>query len=47
MEEIKILSVDTQGITEPRNDGTEGSALYAVPFKLNQKTIGSLVRCFR
>ena len=36
MEEIKIIRVITEDITEPRNDGTHGSALYMVPFRLNR-----------
>jgi hypothetical protein len=36
MEEIKIIEVITKDITEPRNDGTPGSALYMVPFRLNR-----------
>lgn len=35
VEVIKIVSVDTDGITAPLNDGSQGSALYRVPFKLN------------
>lgn len=36
MEDIKIVELVTQEITEPRDDGTPGSALYAIPFKLNR-----------
>lgn len=36
MEDIKIVEVVTEEITEPRDDGTPGSALYAIPFKLNR-----------
>lgn len=31
----KILGIYKQGITEPRNDGSRGSALYSVPFLLS------------
>lgn len=36
MEEIKIIEIITEDITEPRNNGTPGSALYMVPFRLNR-----------
>lgn len=36
MEEIKIIEIIAEEITEPRNDGTAGSALYMVPFRLNR-----------
>ena len=36
MEDIKIVEVVTQEITKPEDDGTPGSALYAIPFKLNR-----------
>ena len=35
-EPIKIMSVLVDEVTEPRNDGTRGSALYTVPFKLSR-----------
>jgi hypothetical protein len=35
-EPIKILGVIADEVTEPRNDGTQGSALYSVPFKLSR-----------
>jgi hypothetical protein len=34
-EDIKITRVIVEDITEPRNDGTAGSALYAIPFALS------------
>ncbi len=34
-EDIRILEVITSQVTEPRNDGTEGSGLYAVPIRLS------------
>lgn len=33
--EIKILNIIKEDITSPRNDGTRGSALYAIPFQLS------------
>lgn len=33
---IKIIGIDENGVTVPRNDGTPGSALYDVPLKLNR-----------
>lgn len=34
-EDIKITRVVVEDITEPRNDGTPGSALYTIPFALS------------
>lgn len=34
---IKIVGVIADEVTEPRMDETRGSALYAVPFRLNQR----------
>jgi hypothetical protein len=34
-EDIKIIRVIVEEITEPRNDGTPGCALYSVPFALS------------
>jgi hypothetical protein len=34
-EPVKIIRVIADEVTEPRNDGTRGSALYAVPFQLS------------
>ena len=36
-EEIKITRVIVEEITEPRNDGTRGSALYTIPFALSRR----------
>lgn len=36
-EPIHILGIITDEVTEPRNDGTRGSALYKVPFRLSKK----------
>lgn len=32
---VTITGVDTKGVGKPRNDGSAGSALYAVPFTLS------------
>lgn len=32
---LRIVGVDQDGITAPRNDGTPGSALYSVPLRLS------------
>jgi hypothetical protein len=36
-EDISITRVIVEDITEPRNDGTRGSALYAIPFALSRR----------
>ena len=36
-EDIKITRVIIEGVTEPRNDGTRGSALYSIPFALSRR----------
>jgi hypothetical protein len=33
---LRIVEVDRDGITQPRNDGTPGSALYSVPLRLSR-----------
>lgn len=35
--EIKIIGILTDEVTVPLNDGTRGSALYTIPFKLNKR----------
>ena len=35
--EINLLGIDKEGVTPPRNDGTRGSALYTVPFRLSSR----------
>lgn len=35
-EEIKIKGILVDEVTKPKGDGTRGSALYAIPFELNQ-----------
>lgn len=34
--EVKIEGIITDEVTIPKNDGTQGSALYSIPFKLNK-----------
>ncbi len=36
-DEIKIVELIVSEVTEPKNDGTTGSALYSVPFRLNRQ----------
>lgn len=36
-DEIKITRVIVEDITQPRNDGTRGSALYSIPFALSRR----------
>ncbi len=36
-DDIKITRVVVEDVTEPRNDGTRGSALYAIPFALSRR----------
>jgi len=35
MSDIEIVGIDVDGVGQPRNDGTAGSALYKVPIKLS------------
>lgn len=35
--DIKISRVVIESVTEPKNDGTRGSALYAIPFELSKR----------
>ena len=37
-EDIKIIGVIAQEVSQPRNDGTQGSGLYSVPFHLSRAT---------
>jgi hypothetical protein len=36
-DDIKITRVIVEEVTEPRNDGTPGCALYAIPFALSRR----------
>ena len=44
--DVKITHIIEKEITEPRNDGTPGSALYTVPFALNTRPPGDWVTLF-
>jgi len=44
--DIKITRVIVEEVTEPRNDGTPGSALYSVPFALSVSPHAEWVRLF-
>ncbi|WP_055078442.1 toll/interleukin-1 receptor domain-containing protein [Lagierella massiliensis] len=37
VEDIKIVGIITNEVTLPKNDGTRGSALYRIPFRLSSK----------
>lgn len=45
-DEIKITRVIMEEITEPRNDGTPGSALYSIPFALSRRPPSEWVDLF-
>ena len=45
-EKIKLVGVISDEVGEPRNDGTRGSALYAVPFRLSGTPSATWVRVF-
>jgi hypothetical protein len=45
-EDIKITRVIVEDITEPRNDGTHGSALYSIPFALSRRPYSEWVQLF-
>ena len=36
-EDIKIVGIITNEVSLPKNDGTRGSALYSIPFRLSSK----------
>ncbi len=36
-EDVRITRVIVEEVTKPRNDGTQGSALYTIPFALSQR----------
>ena len=49
MEDIKLVGVDIDGVSEPRNDGMDGrggSALYTVPITLSAKPSAEWGRFF-
>jgi len=45
-EEIKIKGILIDEVTQPRNDGTTGSALYKIPFELNKRPDSEWIRLF-
>lgn len=45
-EDIAITRVIVEEVTEPRNDGTRGSALYSVPFALSRRPPSEWVELF-
>lgn len=45
-EDIRIVKLIVEEVTEPRNDGTRGSALYTVPFLLSDTPPGGWVHLF-
>jgi len=45
-EPVRIIGVVADEVTEPRNDGTRGSALYAIPFRLSRAVSPEWVQVF-
>jgi hypothetical protein len=45
-EPIRIVGVIADEVAEPRNDGTRGSGLYAVPFRLSRRVLPAWARVF-
>ncbi len=45
-ETIRIIGVITEEVGEPRNDGTPGSGLYAVPFRLSRAPSEGWIKLF-
>jgi len=43
---VRIVGVIADEVSEPRNDGTRGSALYAVPFRLSKRVSSSWEKVF-
>ena len=46
-EPIKIVGVVADEITTPRNDGTDGSSLYAIPLRLSERPPAEWSEIFR
>lgn len=44
---IRLLGVIGEDVGDPRNDGTRGSALYAVPFRLSTEPSSEWAELFR
>ncbi len=45
-EDIKIMGIILEEVTSPRNDGTRGSALYTVPFRLSRRPSSEWIEVF-
>lgn len=45
-EPIRITGIYEAGITQPRNDGTAGSALYTVPLQLSRRPSADWAKVF-
>lgn len=45
-EDIKITGIILEEVTAPRNDGTRGSALYKVPFRLSRQPSSDWIAVF-
>ena len=45
-EDIKIVGIITNEVTLPRNDGTRGSVLYRIPFRLSSKPTSTWSKLF-
>lgn len=45
-EPIRITGIIEENVTKPRNDGTPGSALYRVPFRLSRTPPGEWAEYF-
>ncbi len=43
---IKITGVVTDQVTQPKNDGSRGSGLYAIPLQLSERPSADWVRLF-
>ncbi len=44
--DVKIVGIDADNVGRPRNDGTQGSALYLVPLKLSARPSALWVQVF-
>src|ERR1019366_7293807 len=45
-EDIKIIRIIVEDVTEPANDGMRGSALYSIPFALSRTPPPAWAQCF-
>lgn len=46
LEPIRLVGVVVEAVTEPRNDGTPGCALYQVPIRLSRRPSWTWERAF-